>query len=250
MPFWIAILLVAMVVSGCAALRPVPKTMAERLDVFPRTGLLVERPVTIRWNRFQVPFVEAENDRDLAFAMGMVHGHLRLAEIRVLKQLVQGRASEMVGPVARNIDHALKHHGYRPRGAGDGAAIAGRRAGADGVVRGGAEFLSVAADGPAAGIRAARAVARAVHGRGPGLDRAYGWGRYQLARLHGALAVARAAGFSANLGARSRRRRGAGDELPGVAASWARSRTSSSARRARVRTRMWWRRRRVRAAVR
>ncbi len=108
MPFWIALLAVVLMLQGCAALRPVPKTTAERLDVFPRNGLPVERPVTIRWNRFQVPFVEAETDRDLAFAMGMVHGHLRLAEIRVLKQLVQGRASEMVGPVARNIDHALR----------------------------------------------------------------------------------------------------------------------------------------------
>src|SRR5687768_14654664 len=108
MPFWVALLMVMVVFQGCAALRPVPRTMAERLDALPRDGLPVERPVTIRWNRFQVPFVEAETDRDLAFALGMVHGHLRLAEIRVLKQLVQGRASEMVGPVARNIDHALR----------------------------------------------------------------------------------------------------------------------------------------------
>src|SRR5262245_44967373 len=108
MPFWVAVLLVAIVVSGCAALKPEPKTMAERLEAFPRQGVPVERPVTIRWNRYQVPFVEAETDRDLAFALGLVHGHLRLAEIRVLKLLVQGRASEMVGPVARNIDHALR----------------------------------------------------------------------------------------------------------------------------------------------
>ena len=108
MHFLFALLVIALMVSGCAALRPVPKTMVERLDVFPRNGVPVERPVTIRWNRFQVPFVEAETDRDLAFAMGMVHGHLRLAEIRVLKQIVQGRTSEMVGPVGRNVDHALK----------------------------------------------------------------------------------------------------------------------------------------------
>jgi penicillin amidase len=108
MPFWIGLLAVVLMVSGCAALRPAPRTMAERLDVFPRDRLPVERPVTIRWNRFQVPFVEAETDRDLAFVLGMVHAHLRLAEIRVLKQLVQGRAGEMVGPIARNIDHALK----------------------------------------------------------------------------------------------------------------------------------------------
>jgi penicillin amidase len=108
MPFWIGLLGIVLMVSGCAALRPVPKTMAERLDAFPRDRLPLERVVTIRWNRFQVPFVEAETDRDLAFALGMVHAHLRLAEIRILKQLVQGRASEMVGPIARNIDHALK----------------------------------------------------------------------------------------------------------------------------------------------
>jgi penicillin amidase len=108
MRFLFGLVIIALMVSGCAALTPVPRTMAERLDVFPRAGVPVERPVTIRWNRFQVPFVEAETDRDLAFAMGMVHGHLRLAEIRVLKQLVQGRTSEMVGPVGRNIDHALK----------------------------------------------------------------------------------------------------------------------------------------------
>jgi penicillin amidase len=108
MRFLFALLIVALTVSGCAALRPAPVTMADRLEAFPVEQVPLERPVTIRWNRFQVPFVEAETDRDLAFAMGMVHGHLRLAEIRVLKQLVQGRASEMVGPVARNIDHALR----------------------------------------------------------------------------------------------------------------------------------------------
>jgi penicillin G amidase len=108
MPFWIAVLIAVMALSGCAALRPVPRTTAERLDAFPREGVPLDKPVTIRWNRFQVPFVEAETDRDLMFALGMVHAHLRLSEIRVLKQLVQGRASEMVGPVARNIDHALR----------------------------------------------------------------------------------------------------------------------------------------------
>src|SRR5262245_49481633 len=108
MPFWAVVLMVALVVSGCAALRPTPRTIGERLDVFPKSGLPLEHPVTIRWNRFQVPFVEAETDRDLMFALGMVHAHLRLGEIRILKQLVQGRASEMVGPVALNIDHALR----------------------------------------------------------------------------------------------------------------------------------------------
>jgi len=97
-----------LILTGCAALKPSPKTMTERLAAFPRDGLPLEKPVTIRWNKYQVPFVEAETDRDLAFALGMVHGHLRLSEIRILKQIVQGRISEMAGPVTRNIDHALR----------------------------------------------------------------------------------------------------------------------------------------------
>ena len=97
-----------LILSGCAALKPSPRTMTERVAVFPRDGLPLEKPVTIRWNKYQVPFVEAETDHDLAFALGMVHGHLRLSEIRLLKQIVQGRISEMAGPVTRYIDHALR----------------------------------------------------------------------------------------------------------------------------------------------
>jgi penicillin amidase len=94
--------------GGCAALHPKPQTMAERLTALPRTSLPLEKPVTIRWNKYQVPFVEAETDHDLAFALGMVHAHLRLGQIRVLKQVYQGRLSEMAGPGAHDADHALR----------------------------------------------------------------------------------------------------------------------------------------------
>jgi penicillin amidase len=94
--------------AGCAALDPKHVTMAERLESIPRTGLPLEKPVTIRWNQYQVPFVEAETNHDLAFAMGMVHAHLRLGQIRMLKQLVQGRLSEMAGPLAHDADFSLR----------------------------------------------------------------------------------------------------------------------------------------------
>jgi penicillin G amidase len=94
--------------TGCAALNPKPQTMAERLESIPRSGLPLEKPVTIRWNKYQVPFVEAETDRDLGFALGMVHGHLRLGQIRLAKQLVLGRLSEMAGPFAHSADHSLR----------------------------------------------------------------------------------------------------------------------------------------------
>lgn len=105
-----AILAVACIfaLTGCAALNPKPQTMTERLQTFPRAGLPLEKPVTIRWNKYQVPFVEAETDRDLAFALGMVHGHLRLGQIRLAKQLVLGRLSEIAGPIAHDTDYSLR----------------------------------------------------------------------------------------------------------------------------------------------
>lgn len=105
-----AIMFVACVfaLTGCAALDPKPQTMAERLETIPRAGLPLEKPVTVRWNKYQVPFVEAETDRDLAFVLGMVHGHLRLGQIRLAKQIVLGRLSEIAGPFAHNSDHSLR----------------------------------------------------------------------------------------------------------------------------------------------
>ena len=54
----------------------------ERLAHFPADGLTLQRPVVVRWNEHQVPFIEAETDTDLAFALGMVHQHLRAACLR------------------------------------------------------------------------------------------------------------------------------------------------------------------------
>jgi acyl-homoserine lactone acylase PvdQ len=57
---------------------------------------------------YEIPFVEAETDHGLAFALGMVHAHLRLGQIRLLKQVYQGRLSEMAGPAAHDADYALR----------------------------------------------------------------------------------------------------------------------------------------------
>jgi penicillin amidase len=103
----IAPLLVGLI-GGCAALDPTPTTMAERLRALPTANLPLERPVTVRWNNYQIPFIEAETDRDLAFALGLVHAHLRLAQIRLMKQVAQGRLSEMAGPMARDADQAIR----------------------------------------------------------------------------------------------------------------------------------------------
>jgi penicillin amidase len=63
--------------------------------------------VEIFWNEHLVPFIEAKTDRDLAVALGLVHAHLRLAQMELLRRLAQGRLAEVLGPVAIAIDHAL-----------------------------------------------------------------------------------------------------------------------------------------------
>lgn len=70
--------------------------------------------MVIRWNSYQVPYIEAETDRDLAVGIGMVQAHLRGAQMVLLKHLSQGRLSELVGPIAGKIDHVLRilDYGY------------------------------------------------------------------------------------------------------------------------------------------
>ena len=98
----------ASTLGGCAAISPRPVAMAERLAAFPTSGLPLEQAVTVRWNEFAVPYIEADSDRDLAFTLGLVHAHLRLGQLAVGKRVVQGRVSEMAGPFAQDLDQALR----------------------------------------------------------------------------------------------------------------------------------------------
>ncbi|MBU45314.1 MAG: hypothetical protein CMN76_19035 [Spirochaetaceae bacterium] len=80
---------------------------SQREALFPQTAPL-EQPVRIFWNANRIPFIEAQNDRDLALAMGIVHAHLRGGQIQVFKRVVQGRLSESFGPLTADIDHTLR----------------------------------------------------------------------------------------------------------------------------------------------
>ncbi|MFO1056325.1 MAG: penicillin acylase family protein [Dongiaceae bacterium] len=87
---------------------PAPTGLADRLAAIPPDGWPVERPVTIHWDDHQVPFVEAESDADCAVALGLVHAHLRLGQIELLRRVSQGRLAELVGEPGLAIDHALR----------------------------------------------------------------------------------------------------------------------------------------------
>ena len=105
---------VALVVSACALLAPLPKQkdVAERLATFPTEGLPLDRQVTIHWSERQIPFIEAESDGDAAFTLGLVHAHLRLGQMASMRMIARGRVSEMIGPLGVDIDHGLRTLDY------------------------------------------------------------------------------------------------------------------------------------------
>ncbi|SKA30227.1 penicillin amidase [Enhydrobacter aerosaccus] len=76
--------------------------------MLPLDNAPVQRAVEIRWNDHAVPFIEAESSHDLAVAIGLVHAHLRLGQIEIMRRLSRGRVSEMVGSAAIELDHTLR----------------------------------------------------------------------------------------------------------------------------------------------
>jgi len=97
-------------VGGCALLSPLPpeSDLDTRLAAFPTSGLPLGDDVVIHWNEQQVPFVFAESDGDAAFALGLIHAHLRLGQMELMRHISQGRISELVGLYTTDIDHTLR----------------------------------------------------------------------------------------------------------------------------------------------
>lgn len=87
---------------------PRSSTLAERLGMLALQDAPVSAPVTIRWNRHAIPFIEAASDEDLAVALGVVHAHLRLGQIELIRRIAFGRIAEMVGPLGLELDRALR----------------------------------------------------------------------------------------------------------------------------------------------
>lgn len=111
-----ALTLTLPLVAACGGLiPPSPGSIqaADRLEAFHRLPVPpFERPVEIRWNAHLVPYVLAETDRDGALALGMVHAHLRLGQMEVLKRIARGRISEMTGPFTAGFDAAIRAIGF------------------------------------------------------------------------------------------------------------------------------------------
>lgn len=87
---------------------PARTSVDQRLSVFPTEGLPLRGTVQVHWDDRQIPFIEAEDDDDAAFTLGLVHAHLRLAQMAIFKRIARGRVSEMGGSSAVDIDHGLR----------------------------------------------------------------------------------------------------------------------------------------------
>ena len=80
----------------------------QRLEQFPKDELPIEMPVTVYWNKRQVPFIHGQTDEDVAFALGLVHAHLRLGQLELFRHLAQGRLSEILGVMAVDVDRTIR----------------------------------------------------------------------------------------------------------------------------------------------
>ena len=76
--------------------------------MLPTKGFPVRRRTVIHWSERHVPFIKAKEDKDLAVALGLVHAHLRLGQMEMLRRLSQGRVAEMIGPVGIELDRTMR----------------------------------------------------------------------------------------------------------------------------------------------
>lgn len=112
-----------LLVVGCAAISPTQVSTIERLAAFPLQAAKVQSPVTIYWDDHQTPYIHAQNDADLAYAMGMVTQHLRGAQIAIMKRIAYGRLGETGGPFTADVDHLLHLMDFPAAGAKAEAAL-------------------------------------------------------------------------------------------------------------------------------
>src|SRR5512144_819170 len=103
----VASLLCIGALAGRSLLKPLPKatTVQQRLTALPTRNLPLQGRVTVYWDEHQIPFIAAESDDDAAFALGLVHAHLRLAQMAIYRRIAQGRIADMAGPLAIDVDH-------------------------------------------------------------------------------------------------------------------------------------------------
>ncbi|MBK1664157.1 penicillin amidase [Rhodospirillum rubrum] len=152
----VALGLVAALVLGLALTGSLPRTSG-RIEVATGGALPVDdperpgsftawgglsAPIDIIRDRYAIPTIRAANDRDAAFALGVVHAQDRLWQMEGMRRLGAGRMAELLGPRALPIDrfmrtlglHALAAETYRRMPADERAVMEAYCAGVNQII--------------------------------------------------------------------------------------------------------------------
>ena len=103
-----ALALIARLLARALSLgAPPPLSTEARLANIPERGAPSHARLSIRWDRHQLPSVEAESLHDLAVGLGVVHAHLRLAQLEAMRRLATARVAEAIGAAGIALDRAV-----------------------------------------------------------------------------------------------------------------------------------------------
>ena len=104
--------LCVLMLGGCLSSPPSSGSISvqQRVEMIRTDNVPVYSAVKIHWDSHQFPFIEADDDRDVPFALGVVHAHLRAGQMLMLRRISQGRLAESIGPIGPlvEIDLAIR----------------------------------------------------------------------------------------------------------------------------------------------
>ncbi|MGB9836591.1 MAG: penicillin acylase family protein, partial [Candidatus Saccharicenans sp.] len=79
----------------------------------------LQSEVSVTWDRWGVPHLKAEDEKDLFFAAGYVQARERFWQMELFRRLAQGRLSEILGKQALDMDLRVINLGFREAIASD-----------------------------------------------------------------------------------------------------------------------------------
>lgn len=73
----------------------------------------LQKPLEIKTDEFGVPHIIASNKEDLYFGLGYAQARERLFQMQILKRVIAGRISELVGKKGLEVDILFRHIGFK-----------------------------------------------------------------------------------------------------------------------------------------
>lgn len=103
------VLVILLFFIGCSFNPPKPGTYSldDRLVFFPKTPAFLDS-VTIYWDNHAIPYIEASNELDVPYAMGLIHAHLRLSQLEIFRRAIFGEFAETASYPGFLIDEGIR----------------------------------------------------------------------------------------------------------------------------------------------